>query len=89
LPAEPRAGLGASKPRRPHPAIPETSTDRGDDATAQTAERMLSDRELVMLSVRVSASLRRRLKLAAASSGRPVQTLAAEALETVCQQHGM
>jgi predicted HicB family RNase H-like nuclease len=50
---------------------------------------MLSDRELVMLSVRVSASLRRRLKLAAASSGRPVQTLAAEALETVCQQHGM
>jgi hypothetical protein len=42
-----------------------------------------------MLCVRVSPSLRRRLKLAAASSGRPVQALATDAFEAICRQHNM
>ena len=42
-----------------------------------------------MLCVRVTPSLRRRLKLVAASSGRPVQALAGEALDAVCRQHDM
>jgi hypothetical protein len=48
-----------------------------------------NDEQLVMLCVRVTASLRRRLKLAAASSGRPVQAIAADALEAVCGQYDM
>jgi hypothetical protein len=42
-----------------------------------------------MLCVRVAPSLRRRLKLVAASSGRPIQALAADALEVVCRQYDM
>jgi hypothetical protein len=42
-----------------------------------------------MLCVRVTPSLRRRLKLVAASSGHPMQALAAEALETACRQLDM
>jgi predicted HicB family RNase H-like nuclease len=42
-----------------------------------------------MLCVRVSPSLRRRLKLAAASSGGPIQAHATDALEAVCTQHDM
>jgi predicted HicB family RNase H-like nuclease len=45
--------------------------------------------EPVMLCVRVPPSLRRRIKLAAVQSGQPVQKLAAEALETQCQHHGV
>jgi predicted transcriptional regulator len=45
--------------------------------------------ELVMLCVRVPPSLRRRLKLIAAQSGRPIQALATEALEQVCMQRDM
>jgi hypothetical protein len=40
-----------------------------------------------MLCVCVAPSLRRRLKLAAASSCRPIQALAADALEAICTQH--
>jgi predicted HicB family RNase H-like nuclease len=42
-----------------------------------------------MLCVRVAPSLRRRLRLAAATSGRSIQALAADALEAVCTQHDM
>jgi predicted transcriptional regulator len=42
-----------------------------------------------MLCVRIAPSLRRRLTLIAASSGRSVQALAAEALEAVCRHHDM
>jgi hypothetical protein len=84
VPSEPRAALGARKARRPHPASPdavEASARRPPDvARAPSAE-------LVMLCVRVSPSLRRRLKLAAATTGRPVQALATEALDALCKQH--
>lgn len=69
-----RAGrrLGARKPRRPHPASPNAVDDHerrplGVGST-QGAGR---DEGLVMLCVRVAPSLRRRIKLAAASSGQP------------------
>jgi predicted HicB family RNase H-like nuclease len=52
-------------------------------------ERASGEQGLVMLCVRVSPSLRRRLKLAAASSGRPVQALATDAFEAICRQHDM
>jgi predicted DNA-binding protein len=42
-----------------------------------------------MLCVRVPPSLRRRLKLVAVQTGRPIQALATEALERVCTQHDM
>lgn len=45
------------------------------------------DEGLVMLCVRVAPSLRRRLKLIAVLSGRPIQALVTEALERVCTQH--
>jgi predicted DNA-binding protein len=47
------------------------------------------EREFMMLCVRVPPALRRRLKLLAASGGRPVQASAAEALEVACKQHEM
>jgi hypothetical protein len=86
--SEPRAGLGARKPRRPHPALP--STVDGDEqrppgvGSLQGAGR---DDGLVMLCVRVAPSLRRRIKLAAASSGQPIQALATDALEALCRHH--
>jgi hypothetical protein len=40
-----------------------------------------------MLCVRVPPVLRRRLKLAAAMSGRWVQAIAVDALEASCKQH--
>ena len=85
MPPEPRAGLIGRKPRRPHPASP----DAAAAAAARASDAVVADEELVMLCVRVTASLRRRLKLVAASSGRPVQTLAAEALDAACRQHDM
>jgi predicted DNA-binding protein len=59
------------------------------DAAPRNASDASSDQELVMLCVRVAPSLRRRLKLIAANTGRPVQALAAEALEAVCRHHDM
>jgi hypothetical protein len=41
-----------------------------------------------MLCVRVPASLRQRVKLVAVATGRPVQQLAAEALDVECRRHG-
>jgi hypothetical protein len=87
MPPEPRAGLGVYKHRRPHPASPEAVGHA--NARPGNASAALGEQELVMLCVRVTLSLRRRLKLVAASSGRPVQALAAEALEAVCRHHDM
>jgi hypothetical protein len=91
VPPEARAGLGARKVRRPHPASPEAISDRSTADATQPASRAkpASDRELVMLCVRIPSSLRRRLKLVAVQSGRPIQALATEALERVCTQHDM
>ena len=89
MPPEPRAGLIGRKPRRPHPASPDAAADRQAPAAGRASTAAVEDQELVMLCVRVTPSLRRRLKLVAASSGRPVQALAAEALDAVCRQHDM
>jgi hypothetical protein len=91
LPPEQRAGLSGHKPRRPHPASPGAAADRYELAAARASDAppSVQDRELVMLCVRVTPSLRRRLKLVAVSSGRPVQALAAEALDAACRQHDM
>ena len=89
MPPEPRAGLISRKPRRPHPASPDAAPDRHAPAAARASDAEVAGQELVMLCVRVTPSLRRRLKLVAASSGRPVQALAAEALDAVCRQHDM
>lgn len=91
MPREPRAALGARRPRRPHPASPEAANDRDkrpvDPGPAKAPGR--TDAELVMLCVRVTPSLRRRLKLAAVSCGRPLQAIATDALEAACKQHDM
>lgn len=42
-----------------------------------------------MLCVRVAESLRKRVKLAALESGRPVQELVSEALERECRRAGV
>jgi hypothetical protein len=87
---EPRAGLGARKPKRPHPASPVERDDHGRrQPGVRPPEHADGEQGLVMLCVRVSPSLRRRLKLAAASSGRPVQALATDAFEAICRQHDM
>jgi len=85
-----RAGLGARKPKRPHPASPvETDDHDRRQLGARPRERASGEEGLVMLCVRVSPSLRRRLKLAAVGSGRPVQALATDAFEAICRQHDM
>ena len=88
---EPRAGLGGRKPRRPHPASPVAVADHAmaDSGRPVSPTNPPAEPELVMLCVRVAPSLRRRLKLVAAQSGRPIQALATEALEGVCTQHDM
>lgn len=87
---EPRAGLGARKHRRPHPASPDGLDAREHrPPRADLAQGGGGEEGLVMLCVRVAPSLRRRLKLVAASSGRPIQALAADALEAVCRQYDM
>ena len=84
--SEPRAGLSARKPRRPHPASPDAVERR---ETPRAPVDPSADEGLVMLCVRVAPSLRRRLKLVAVQSGRPIQALVAEALESVCTQDDM
>lgn len=74
---ERRPALGAGKMARPHPAEP----------AVLSAERAAPrDEDLVMLCVRVSPALRKRLKLASAASGRSIQALTTDALERVCMQ---
>jgi hypothetical protein len=86
--SEPRVGLGARKPRRPHPASPNAVDDheRRPPGIGSTHDAD-ADEGLVMLCVRVAPSLRRRIKLAAARSGQPIQALATDALEALCRHH--
>jgi hypothetical protein len=79
------------RPRRPHPASPDASPRRDDLVTSRVSglTRDGRDEDLVMFCVRVPPSLRRRLKLVAVDRGRPLQALAAEALEAVCRQCDM
>ena len=86
---EPRAGLGARKPNRPHPAAPLAAEQDRPQPGVRAPEPADGAQGLVMLCVRVSPSLRRRLKLVAASSGRPGQALATDAFEAICRQHDL
>jgi len=91
-PPERRPALGARKERRPHPATPEDSAERSATPAPAGADGRSTPKlgdEPVMFCVRVLPSLRRRVKLAAVQSGRPVQQLAAEALEAQCRRHGV
>jgi hypothetical protein len=86
--SEPRVGLGARKPHRPHPASPKAVDDREPRSPGVGPVQGAGREEgLVMLCVRVAPSLRRRIKLAAATSGRPIQALATDALEALCRHH--
>jgi predicted HicB family RNase H-like nuclease len=85
---EPRPALSGGKPRRLHPASPlaastGTSSDPSSSSSAEASDRP------VMLCVRVPKSLRKRVKLAALESGRPVQELVGEALERECRRAGV
>ena len=73
---ERRSALGGGKVARPHPAEPLSPGERAGPV----------DEGLVMLCVRVTPALRKRLKLASAASGRSIQALATDALESVCMQ---
>jgi hypothetical protein len=87
---EQRRALGQRKERRPHPASPEAAeaAGRAADERGVTARPRLNPLEIpVMFCVRVPASLRQRVKLAALRSGRTVQELATDALEAACRTH--
>ena len=84
-----RVSAPASPTGRIRPS-PVAADDRiGRNRASGAGARQSGEQGLVMLCVRVSPSLRRRLKLAAASSGRPVQALATDAFEAICRQHDM
>jgi hypothetical protein len=88
--AEQRRALGQRKERRPHPASPEAAelAGRAADERGVTAQQRLNPLGTpVMFCVRVPASLRQRVKLAALRSGRTVQELATDALEAACRTH--
>jgi hypothetical protein len=87
---EQRRALGERKERRPHPASPEAAefAGRGADEGRVVDQHRLNPLETpVMFCVRVPASLRQRVKLAALRSGRTVQELATDALEAACRTH--
>jgi len=87
---EQRRALGERKERRPHPASPEAAelAGRAADAGLVAGQRRLNPLETpVMFCVRVPASLRQRVKLAALRSGRTVQEFATDALQSVCRDH--
>jgi hypothetical protein len=91
-PSERRPALGARKERRPHPASPAESAARIASRVPAGTDGLGTPKvgdEYVMLCVRVTPSLRRRVKLAAVQCGQPVQQLAAEALEAHCQRYGV
>ena len=79
---EPRSGLGGGKVARRHPAEPVAPQ-------APTTTSAEGEQGLVMFCVRVTPTLRRRLKLASATSGASLQALATSALEGVCREHDM
>jgi hypothetical protein len=80
---ERRPGLGAPKVARRHPAEPVEFEQVRPGRAVRDSEG------LVMLCVRVTPSLRRRLKLVSAMSGNPIQALATEAFELVCRQYDL
>ena len=84
---EPRDALAGTMPRRPHPASPDAVLT-AREAVAARGGSSAPDR-LVMLCVRVPASLRKRVKLASVQGGRSVQEFATEALEAECRQRGV
>jgi predicted HicB family RNase H-like nuclease len=86
-PGEPREALAGTKPRRSHPAAPDAVV-KAREAVAASGGSSAADR-LVMLCVRVPASLRKRVKVAAIQGGRSVQELATEALEAECRRRGV
>lgn len=89
MPPEPRLALGARKPRRPHPAAPQSAGDQDRQPSVRPAKAPIAPDNLVMLCVRVTPVLRRRVKLAAAVSGRSIQAIATDALEQACSQCDM
>ena len=88
-PVEPRAALGARKQRRPHPASPVRDEAADAGAKVPAPPGASAGERPVMLCVRIPASLRRRVKLAALESRRPVQELVGEALERECRRAGV
>jgi hypothetical protein len=75
-----RPALVGRKPARLHPAAPPAHAPVGVGPGVEEGA-------LVMFCVRVPASLRRRVKLAAVADGRTIQQLAVDALDEVCRQH--
>jgi chromosome partitioning protein len=67
-PGEPRDALAGTKPRRPHPASPDAVVEARETAAASGGSN--AGERLVMLCVRVPASLRKRVKLASIQGGR-------------------
>jgi hypothetical protein len=74
-------------PRRPHPASPDAAVKARETSTA--SGRTTAGDGLVMLCVRVPASLRKRVKLASIQAGRSVQDLATETLEAERRRRGV
>jgi hypothetical protein len=81
---DPRVALGGRKPLRPHPAVPPAPA--GDPGLVAGNDR--SEGGSVMFCVRVTPSLRRRVKLAAVGGGRTIQELTIEALDDACRRCG-
>lgn len=79
---EPRSGLRGGKIVRPHPAEPLA-------VAGSTTTSVQGEQGLVMFCVRVTPTLRRRLKLVSATSGTSLQALATSALEALCREHDM
>jgi predicted HicB family RNase H-like nuclease len=85
-PDEARRALGQRKEQRPHPASP----DAAERASRAAGSYRLDPHETaVMFCVRVPASLRQRVKLAALQSGRAMQELVAEALDAECRRQNV
>ena len=86
---ERRPALSSARRPRAHPVSPEAAVDASAPHRSPARPEATRPAEArVMLCVRVPAALRRRLKLAAAETGTPVQQLAADALEAACRRYG-
>ena len=85
--ADPRRALGGRKQRRPHPASPLGATSTVSDPLP--GDNTVAPEQPVMLCVRVTGSLRKRVKLAALQSGRPVQEFVGQALDEECRRAGV
>lgn len=86
---ERRPALDLEKRPRAHPVSPRAAVEASvPQRTAPRSQQVRPAEARVMLCVRVPGSLRRRLKLVAVETGKPVQELAADALEAVCRRYG-